>query len=149
MRKPTTFLSIISAICAFLGIAISGEPLVKLFITGASISEAENGLLITGLCTIFLSAILLFISFKREQIRKEIVSDGLSVTGKITGIKHMFHISWGNNSHPYVVTFLYEFKGTSYKGKSNLLWAKSNYKKDEDVVIFIDRYDPNKYAVLL
>ncbi len=92
---------------------------------------------VLGCAFLVLGIIICAVSYRKEKEFKLLLREGTPTKGYVTSVKQLLFTRW-NGSSPYVVHFTYEIEGSSFKGKSHLLWSQPKVCEQNTITVYID-----------
>ncbi len=152
MKKPQTMWKFCGTLFLILGAVflLSGilSQMGILHTDPASRGDPKLWFPVLGSILLALGIILCAVSYWKERAYKLLLSEGTQTKAKVTSVKQLMFTRW-NSSYPYVVYYKYEVEGSSYKGKSRLLWSQPKVYEKNTVTVYIDSQKPSHSAVNL
>ena len=153
MRK---FLSaVLSDLCGFFGalfMAIGLFTFISICISLHSNLPLMFSAALPSVIFFLIGAALYAKSALRLRRDAALVEQGYNVSGQVLEIRRsIFKVSFkftaGLADHPYVISYQYTVDGTTYTGKTPLLWKQPSQSHRKQAKVFIDPKHPARSAL--
>lgn len=147
MKKPTYIEDLLKIIFFWIGIAfICAAILSYLGVLRPTANSQVQDPVIMG--SVFLaigavsaaaSAILGIITGKRKRLHSELLANGVRIQGTVEQVSVQRAVQYMNQS-PYILRYVYTYRGKAYHRKSCLLWKKPDLAAGDRVMVYADDF---------
>lgn len=79
------------------------------------------------------------ISGKQHRLHKELLTDGIRLTGKVEKVYLEKRIQLGK-TYPFRICYTYSHQGETYHHKSGLLWNRPDFREGDSIEVYANDF---------